>query len=116
MSDELKAGIATESYPGPKYYTGEQQGQKSWATMVDIGDSAAVHKGDIAKMLSMNPENKMLWGTSAEQLIKEGDKVVGAIVKNKDGYIRLNAHKGVVVATGIMHSNRRGRCMTQLKI
>lgn len=105
MTDELKAAISTESFPQPKYYTGEQQGQKSWPTMVDLGDTAAVHKGDIAKMLSCNDANKMLWGTSAEQLVMEGGKVVGAIVKNKDGYIRLNAKKGVVVATGGFGAN-----------
>ena len=60
---------------------------------------------NMAKMLSCNDANKMLWGTSAEQLVMEGGKVVGAIVKNKDGYIRLNAKKGVVVATGGFGAN-----------
>lgn len=34
------------------------------------------------------------------KLVKEGDKVVGAIADTKEGYIQINASKGVVVATG----------------
>lgn len=39
--------------------------------------------------------------TSLECLIKEGDKVVGAYASAADGnYLRINASKGVIVATG----------------
>ncbi len=39
--------------------------------------------------------------TSLECLIKEGDKVVGAYASTADGnYLRINASKGVIVATG----------------
>ena len=100
MSDEQKAQIATESYPGPKYYNGYQQGQYSWPTMVDLGDTAAMHKEQMQKMLSCNEANQILWGTSGEQLIKEDGKVTGVIVSNSEGYIRINANKGVVLATG----------------
>ena len=38
--------------------------------------------------------------TPMESLIVENGKVVGAYAKGKDGYIRINASRGVVVATG----------------
>lgn len=41
-----------------------------------------------------------VFNAPAQQLVKEGNKVVGAIVKTADGYVRYNASKGVVIATG----------------
>lgn len=38
--------------------------------------------------------------TPLVKLIKEGDKVTGAIAKGSDGYVKINASKGVVVCTG----------------
>lgn len=38
--------------------------------------------------------------TPLVKLVKEGDKVTGAIAKGPDGYIRINASKGTVVCTG----------------
>jgi fumarate reductase flavoprotein subunit len=40
------------------------------------------------------------FNTAAEQLVTEGKKVVGVIAKGADGYVRINASKGVVMATG----------------
>lgn len=46
------------------------------------------------------------YSTPAVQLIKEGDRVVGAIAKNLDGsYVRINASKGVLLATGGYDAN-----------
>ena len=38
--------------------------------------------------------------TDAKQLVKEGDKVVGVVAKKGNDYVRFNAKKGVVIATG----------------
>jgi hypothetical protein len=38
--------------------------------------------------------------TPAVQLVKEGDAVVALIVETTTGYLRLNANKGVILATG----------------
>lgn len=44
---------------------------------------------------------ELKYQTGLECLIKNGDKVVGAYASNADGeYIRINASKGVIVATG----------------
>lgn len=47
------------------------------------------------------PNAKLMYQTSLECLIKEGNKVVGAYASTADGnYLRINASKGVIVATG----------------
>ncbi len=43
--------------------------------------------------------------TPGEQLVKEGDRVVGVIARSKDGYKRFNASKGVILATGDIGGN-----------
>ena len=46
------------------------------------------------------------YSTPAVQLVKDGDRVVGAIAKNADGtYMRINASKGVLLATGGYDAN-----------
>lgn len=40
------------------------------------------------------------FNVKAEYLEKDGNKVVGAICSNEDGYVRYTASKGVVLATG----------------
>ena len=41
----------------------------------------------------------------AEQLIKDGDRVVGAIVSSPDGYKKVLASKAVILATGDIHED-----------
>jgi succinate dehydrogenase/fumarate reductase flavoprotein subunit len=44
---------------------------------------------------------EFIYNAPAVQLIKEGEKVVGAVVETEEGvYTRINASKGVVLATG----------------
>lgn len=46
------------------------------------------------------------YSTPAVQLIKEGDRVTGAIAQKPDGsYIRINASQGVLIATGGYDAN-----------
>lgn len=42
----------------------------------------------------------VMFETKAEQLVKEDDRVVGVVVSDADGYKRMNATKGVILATG----------------
>lgn len=46
-----------------------------------------------------------IFDTKAEQLIKDGDRVVGVYASNSEGYIRVNATKGVVLSCGDMSSD-----------
>lgn len=49
----------------------------------------------------------MLFNTPVVQLVTEGEKVVGAIVKGENGYVKYLTAKGVVLATGGMSSTRK---------
>ncbi|WP_425800701.1 FAD-dependent oxidoreductase [Desulfitobacterium sp. Sab5] len=49
---------------------------------------------------------KFYFESPAEQLVKEGDRVVGVVAKGKDGYKRFNASKGVIIATGDIGGNK----------
>lgn len=50
-------------------------------------------------------KGKVLFGTAGVQLLKDGDKVVGAVAKTKDGYIKINS-KAVILATGGYEGNK----------
>jgi len=45
------------------------------------------------------------YNTPMVKLVKEGDRVVGAIAQAQEGYLRINANKGVLVCTGGYGSN-----------
>ena len=52
------------------------------------------------------------FNTTAEALSMDGDAVVGAYAKKVDGsYLKLNASKGVLLATGDFSSNPQMRCV-----
>lgn len=47
------------------------------------------------------------FGIAAEQLIKQDGRVTGVIAKNKEGgYVKYNARKGIVLATGGFSANK----------
>ncbi len=49
---------------------------------------------------------EIFYSTPAQQLVKEGDKVIGVIAQDEDdNYIQFNASKGVIVATGDYQNN-----------
>ena len=60
---------------------------------------------DLLKAGSMYPNWKVRYSTPAVQLVKEGDRVTGAIAKTAEGYTRINASKGVLLATGGYDAN-----------
>jgi succinate dehydrogenase/fumarate reductase flavoprotein subunit len=46
------------------------------------------------------------FNTKAERLLREGDTVTGVIVSDAGGYKKINARKGVILATGGITDNR----------
>jgi succinate dehydrogenase/fumarate reductase flavoprotein subunit len=71
--------------------------------MIMGGDS--IKEGEFAPVAllynaSVKAGVEYVFNAPAEQLVKDGDKVVGVVVKTADGYVRYNASKGVVLATG----------------
>ena len=49
---------------------------------------------------------EFMFNTAAVQLIRQGGRVTGLIVKDADGYKRINASKGVILATGGITDNK----------
>ncbi|MEB1813269.1 FAD-dependent oxidoreductase [Adlercreutzia mucosicola] len=61
---------------------------------------------DLLKAGSMYPNWEVRYSTPAVQLVKGGgDRVTGAIAKTAEGYTRINASKGVLLATGGYDAN-----------
>ena len=60
---------------------------------------------DLLKALSMYDNAEVRYECPAVQLVKEANRVTGAIAKTADGYIRINASKGVLLATGGYDAN-----------
>ena len=48
---------------------------------------------------------RFLFNTPAEQLIKENGRVAGVIARGENGFIRINARRGVILATGGITDN-----------
>lgn len=91
---------------------GQETRYKCWPTghgaMLDNGKSGkdeasgeGVTYACVEGNFTSQPNATLRYQTSLECLIKEGDKVVGAYASTADGdYLRINASKGVIVATG----------------
>lgn len=60
---------------------------------------------DLLKALSTYDNAEVRYECPAVQLVKEANRVTGAIAKTADGYIRINASKGVLLATGGYDAN-----------
>ncbi|WP_452040645.1 FAD-binding protein [Adlercreutzia rubneri] len=60
---------------------------------------------DLLKALSMYDNAEVRYECPAVQLVKEANRVTGAIAKTADGYIRINASKGALLATGGYDAN-----------
>lgn len=58
----------------------------------DVCDNMAAYCADAGVDIRYN--------TTAEQLVKDGNKVTGVVAKGSDGYVLFNGTKGVVLATG----------------
>ncbi|MDR3053404.1 MAG: FAD-binding protein [Coriobacteriales bacterium] len=100
-------------------YPIEQSGYKSWATTVQtaatINPTEVIPGRKLTRLTEIETysiwEAERLgatwyWGHSAEALILDGDAVTGAYALKPDGsYLRLNAAKGVLLATGDFSSN-----------
>lgn len=100
-------------------YPIEQSGYKAWATTVQtiqtVNPTEVIPGRRITRLTEWETyarreaENNgavFFFGTTAEALAMGGDAVVGAYAKKADDtYIKLNAAKGVLLATGDFSSN-----------
>lgn len=92
---------------GYRYYTGTAQWwEDSWNGNGTVNNGEGLELKDLSRAnynyVKENFSNaQVLFGTSAVQLVKDGDKVTGFVAKDADGkYIKVNASKGVVLAGG----------------
>lgn len=60
------------------------------------------HVHELAKELGA----EFLFNTDAQQLIRQGDRVTGVIVRDEQDFKKINAAKGVIIATGGITDNR----------
>lgn len=72
---------------------------RSWNTSINIPLTTDEISAKLqAKIAAAG--GKVLFNTPVVQLVTEGEKVVGAIVKGENGYVKYLTAKGVVLATG----------------
>jgi len=104
------------------YYPIEQSGYKAWATTLQtVGTANDTFKSEVIPGRTITRLTEIetyvlreavklgatwYWGHSAAGLVQEGDAVTGAYAEAPDGgYIKFNAQKGVLLATGDFSSN-----------
>ena len=101
-------GYSGAEFPDFKEKFDKTAADHSWNTSINIpfGSTGEMLEHLTGKVLEAGAE--ILYETPVVQLITdEAGKVIGAYVKNADGYIRVNAAKGVVLATGGYEHNLR---------
>lgn len=100
-------------------YPIEQSGYKAWATTVQtiqtVNPTEVIPGRRLTRLTEFETYARMeaerlgaqwFWGATAEALALDGDAVVGAYAKKADGsYVKLNAAKGVLLATGDFSAN-----------
>lgn len=72
--------------------------------VADVGLGRAARDEELA--LDSRHGAEFFFGTPGVQLVREGDAVVAAIGQTDDGYVRFNAAKGVILATGDYGNNK----------
>ena len=78
----------------------------SETTTKNAGGAGIYIVADLANTLSKRSNADLRYNTAAVQLERNADgRVTGAICKDADGYFRVNASKGVVLATGGFDAN-----------
>ena len=77
---------------------------KEWPTGHGTNGEYPAREGEVAKIIDAYitsfPNCEIRFECPMRNLILEDGKVVGAYAEGKDGMIRINATKGVIVATG----------------
>jgi len=75
------------------------------------GPAAAAGKDPGAELANLMYDESLKLGVTyyfrspGDQLVKDGDRVIGVIANTPDGYKRFNASKGVILATGDIGGN-----------
>lgn len=105
LSDEEKAEMTIRQWPVSDTYKKDHSGIKCWVGTANTGSYQSTilqHCIDVATEAG----GKVFYGTAGYLLIQdESGAVVGAYGKRGDGYVQVNAAKGVILATGDFSTN-----------
>jgi len=108
LPDDFKKGLKIFGQTLPKYYTGKINGFKNWGgTVLFYGKGFGLT--DAMKLMAAKARDlgaAFYYGTPARQIVKEGNKVTGAIAEDAKGnYIKFVAKKGVLISCGDFSRN-----------
>ena len=109
LTDEELEIMTTAFYPPTEKQMSSIGPFKFWPSTCSFYsrecDQTYIHKKNHEKAIA--DEATFLFGTEAQQLIKEGDEIVGLIARNTEGeYIRFQT-KAVILASGGFGANRQ---------
>lgn len=105
LSDDEKAEMSIRQWPVSDTYKKDHSGIKCWVGTANTGSYQSTilqHCIDVATEAG----GKVFYGTAGYLLIQdESGAVTGAYGKREDGYVQVNAAKGVILATGDFSTN-----------
>lgn len=109
LPDDFKKSLKIFGNPRPKYYTGKINGFRNWGCTV-LFYTKGYSWTDAMKLNAAKARDlgaAFYYGTPARQIVKEGNKVTGAIAEDAKGnYIKFVAKKGVLIACGDFSRNK----------
>ena len=105
LSDEDKAGLTIRQWPTEGATTTCYSGVKCWIGTANLGSCQSTVLQNCIDV-AVAAGGKVYYGTSGYSLIQDADgNVTGAYGKREDGYVQVNAAKGVILATGDFSTN-----------
>jgi fumarate reductase flavoprotein subunit len=108
LPDDFKKSLKIFGSPRPKYYTGNINGFRNWGCTV-LFYGKGFSWTDAMKLVAAKAKTlgaAFYYGTPARQIVKEGNKVTGAIAEDASGnYIKFVAKKGVLISCGDFSRN-----------
>jgi hypothetical protein len=113
FTQEQMDSIRIEYWPLGKKFSGEISGQKFWAGTAWFSGITYEGNFSLLDVLLGNLERakehsaELHFGMDAQQLIMNGNGVVGVLAKDEQGqYVKYNANKGVILAAGDFGNNK----------
>lgn len=105
LSDEDKASITIRQWPVSETYKKDHSGIKCWVGTANLGGFQSTVLQNCIDVAVANG-GKVFYGTKGYLLIQdENGTVTGAYGQREDGFVQVNAAKGVILATGDFSTN-----------
>ena len=105
LSGEDKASITIRQWPVSETYKKDHSGIKCWVGTANLGGFQSTVLQNCIDVAVANG-GKVFYGTKGYLLIQdENGAVTGAYGQREDGFVQVNAAKGVILATGGYDAN-----------